>query len=372
MITSITFTTSIKEPLYSYEPIHFVRSYEALRNNLRQIEYLPFTENLKNNSTIYKISKYRRHVTVASVQIQSLPNPRNSTDDITTNARLFLERAEKYISQASVQHNASLVLLQELFLGPYFCQSQNAQLFALAEPLDSYNPIVQYMRNIARRYAVVLPLSIFERKHNAYYNSVLMIDSDGSIVGKYRKSHIPDGTGYQEKFYFTPGDTGFQVFKTSIGNIGVGICWDQWFPEVARILTLKGADILLYPTAIGSEPHNEKYNSLHHWQRVIQGHSAANMIPVVVSNRYGTEILRNTQGKEEQRIHFYGKSFITDIKGQIVKESEDGIYDIISYSFDFDQLLSDRAAWGLFRDRRTDLYDLMKTKDGQTNITTFA
>jgi len=363
--------TAMEELFYSYEPHKFVKSYQYLRNELLQLDYFPIGKKIEVNSTFHKNTGDHHNVTVASIQMQSLPNQLNSTHNLAGDARLFLERAENYIRKASVKYNASLILLQELFLGPYFCQSQNAQLFALAETLSAINPVVQYMSNIAKRYSVVLPISIFERKNNAYYNSVLIIDADGSIIGKYRKSHIPDGPGYQEKFYFTPGDTGFQVFQTSIGSIGVGICWDQWFPESARIMALQGADILLYPTAIGSEPHNEFYDSLHHWQRVIQGHAAANMIPIVVSNRYGTEILRNSKGEEKQRIHFYGKSFITDNKGQIVKEAEDGVADIISHYFDFDQYLADRVAWGLFRDRRTDLYEILKTKDGQLNFRTY-
>jgi N-carbamoylputrescine amidase len=203
----------------------------------------------------------------------------------------FWDRAQEAVRMAAIDHGANLILLPELFLGPYFCQSQEACLQHLAMELDnrinessssSYNNngsnfLIRRMQALARQYQVVLPVSIYERKHNALYNSVVMIDADGSILGTYRKSHIPDGTGYQEKFYFTPGDTGFKVWKTRVGTVGVAICWDQWFPEAARAMALQGADVLLYPTAIGSEPQDPTINSADHWQRVMMGHAAANV-----------------------------------------------------------------------------------------------
>jgi N-carbamoylputrescine amidase len=216
-----------------------------------------------------------------------------------------------------------------------------------------------------------LPVSFYERSSVVYYNSVVLIDADGSIVGRtYRKSHIPDGPGYKEKFYFTPGDSGFQVYDTRVGRIGVAICWDQWFPEAARAMALLGADLLVYPTAIGSEPHDPTLSSLSHWQRVLQGHAAANMIPVVASNRYGTEVLLHDDGiTERQRIHFYGRSFITDNTGAIVAECGDCDSDqpvtVVTAEIDRAKNQRQRAAWGLFRDRRPDLYRVLLTKDGQ-------
>lgn len=238
-----------------------------------------------------------------------------------------------------------------------------------------FNFLIEKMRTIAKRYRVVLPISIFERKNNLLFNSVVMIDADGCVLPDiYRKSHIPDGTGYMEKFYFSPGDTGFKVWKTRVGRVGVAICWDQWFPEAARAMALKGADVILYPTAIGSEPQDPLLNSCDHWQRVMQGHAAANMVPVVASNRYGTEILLNDDGiTEKQRISFYGRSFITDETGAKVVEVSTGVNNdgsllepisIIKSTIHREANLSKRVAWGLFRDRRPDLYGILLTKDG--------
>ncbi|KAL3900062.1 MAG: hypothetical protein SGARI_006324 [Bacillariaceae sp.] len=229
------------------------------------------------------------------------------------------------------------------------------------------------MQQLARKYSVVLPISFFDRSNNTLYNSVVVIDADGQILGKYRKSHIPDGTGYQEKFYFSPGDTGFKVFTSKVYGftVGVAICWDQWFPEAARAMALQGADILLYPTAIGSEPQDPTINSAKHWQRVMQGHAAANMVPVVASNRYGTEVLLDTDGKEKQRITFYGRSFITDETGEITAEApekmdEDLQSSILTSTVDCEANRATRLAWGLFRDRRPELYGILQTKDGST------
>jgi N-carbamoylputrescine amidase len=225
------------------------------------------------------------------------------------------------------------------------------------------------MQLLAKKYAVVLPFSLFERCNNACYNTIVMIDSDGSIVGRYRKSHIPDGTGYQEKFYFSPGDSGFQVFSTSVGRVGVAICWDQWFPEAARAMALMGADVMLYPTAIGSEPQDPTITSADHWQRVMQGHAAANMVPVVASNRHGTEVLLHEDGTDKQRITFYGRSFATDETGHIVAEAhslaaatDEPI--ILVTEIDAAKNRATRSAWGLFRDRRPELYGVLMTKDG--------
>ena len=219
--------------------------------------------------TVKRNNIRKKNLIVAAVQLKTIS---------FTNPQGFLDRAVNVIATAVEQSNANLVLLQELFLGPYFCQSQEASLFALAEDIEA-SPVIQAMQKLAQAYEVALPISIFERKNNAYYNTVVMIDSDGSILGTYRKSHIPDETGYQEKFYFSPGDTGFQVFslKRYRFEVGVGICWDQWFLEAARSMALMGADVSLYPTAIGSEPQDPTLDSSDHWQRVIQGHAAANV-----------------------------------------------------------------------------------------------
>lgn len=284
----------------------------------------------------------------------------------SSSPKQFIDRAEEAVVKAVYEHGANLVLLPELFQGPYFCQSQDAALFAIAESdidVDGENDLIAHFQKLAKQLQVVLPISLFERKNNAFYNSVVMIDADGTNLGIYRKTHIPDGCGYQEKFYFSPGDTGFKVFHTKVGTVGVGICWDQWFPETARSMALLGADILLYPTAIGSEPQDPNLDSSDHWQRVQQGHAAANVVPVVGANRIGTEILLDKDGKEKQRIAFYGRSFITDVKGAIVTEAKNGA-DIISAEVDVIANRSIRAAWGLFRDRRPGMYGIIKTKDG--------
>jgi len=279
----------------------------------------------------------------------------------------FCFRAEQAIEQA-VTAGANLVLLPELWSGPYFCQSQEADLMMLADTVEN-SVLIKRMQLLARLYNVVLPISVYENRNTVFYNSVVMIDSDGSIVGSpYRKSHIPDGTGYQEKFYFTPGDSGFKVFDTKVGKVGVAICWDQWFPEAARAMALQGADVILYPTAIGSEPQDPTLNSADHWQRVMQGHAAANMVPVVASNRFGTEVLLHDDGvTEKQRIHFYGRSFITDNKGVIVAECADNEQPVTVVTAEIDRVknLRERAAWGMFRDRRPELYNVLLTKDGQ-------
>ncbi len=240
---------------------------------------------------------------------------------------------------------AQIILPPELFQGPYFCTSQEERWFGEAFAWREH-PCVLALRPLAAELGVVLPVSIFERDGPAYYNSLVMIDADGSLLGCYRKSHIPDGPGYQEKYYFRPGDTGFRVWATRFGRIGTGICWDQWFPEAARAMALQGAEVLLYPTAIGSEPHDASLDTSAPWRRVMQGHAVANVIPVVGSNRVGTE---NGQT-------YYGTSFIADHRGDILAEfgrTEEGV---ILASVDLDFIDRHRAAWGFFRDRRPDLY----------------
>lgn len=269
-----------------------------------------------------------------------------------------IAKAKKMVREAA-SRGAGVVLLPELFETPYFCQDQSADHFALAKPFEG-NPLVAEFAALAKELAVVLPLSFFEQARNAYYNSLAVIDADGSVLGRYRKSHIPDGPGYQEKFYFHPGDTGFRVWPTRRGRLGCAICWDQWYPEAARVLALKGADALIYPTAIGSEPPPAPpVDSRDHWRRVMQGHAAANYLPVVAANRVGAE---HGQAGE---IRFYGSSFITGPTGEIVAElgrQEEGA---ITASFDFAAIAKARASWGLFRDRRTDLYAPLLTADGE-------
>jgi N-carbamoylputrescine amidase len=259
-----------------------------------------------------------------------------------------LAHAEALVREACAQ-GAHLVLLQELFETPYFCKDQLPAHFALAHPVHAH-PLLERMQELARSLAVVLPISFFERDGTAFYNSVAMIDSDGSLLGVYRKSHIPQGPGYEEKYYFAPGDTGFKVWHTQAGCVGVGICWDQWFPEAARAMSLLGAEILLYPTAIGSEPQAAMLDSQAHWQRVMQGHAAANLIPVVASNRIGVE------DGESCTLTFYGSSFIAGPTGEIIAAASRTERAVLCAEFDFDAIAEQRAAWGVFRDRRPDLY----------------
>ena len=266
-------------------------------------------------------------------------------------------RAEALVRDAA-RRGASIVLLQELLETPYFCKDQSARHFALAQPIEGH-PLIARMSRLAAELRVVLPVSFFERANNAHFNSLAMIDADGRVLGLYRKSHIPDGPGYREKYYFNPGDTGFRTWQTKVGCIGVGICWDQWFPEAARVLVLMGAELLLYPAAIGSEPPAPDYDSRRHWQRVMQGHAAANMVPVVAANRVGHE-----QG-DSCAVDFYGSSFITDGTGEIVEQAPTSGEAVVTAAFDLDALAEARAAWGLFRDRRPDLYVPILSVDGQ-------
>jgi len=251
------------------------------------------------------------------------------------------------------------VLLQELFETPYFCQDQRQELFGLATPIDE-NPAIVRLSRLAAELEVVLPVSFFERANNAHYNAIAILDADGRRLGVYRKSHIPDGPGYREKFYFNPGDTGFQVWKTRHATIGVGICWDQWFPEAARAMALKGAEILFYPTAIGSEPQDATLDSKEHWQTVMRGHAGANLMPLVSSNRIGREEMRDST------ITFYGSSFIAGPQGEMVAEAPRDREAVIVAGFDLDAIRAQRASWGLFRDRRPDLYEPLLTLDGST------
>ena len=269
-----------------------------------------------------------------------------------------LATAERLIREAAAK-GANIILIQELFETPYFCKDHSTDYFALALPVDE-NPAVKRFQALAAELNVVLPASFYERSGNAFYNSVAMIDADGSMLGIYRKAHIPESPGYHEKFYFSPGDTGFKVWQTRFGTIGVGICWDQWFPESARVMALLGAEILLYPTAIGAEPQDATIDSRDHWQRAMQGHAAANVMPLIASNRIGTE-----KG-ERWTVTYYGSSFIADQTGAIVEQAARTGEAILTATFDLDALRKYRNAWGVLRDRRPELYGPILTLDGRT------
>ena len=283
-------------------------------------------------------------VKVAAIQLDCVADPQAN-----------LAHVEKLVRKAA-NEGAKIILLPELFERPYFCQEQRYDYYAYATPVME-NPAVQRLSAVAKELAVVLPVSFYEKDGTRLFNSIAMLDADGSVMGVYRKTHIPDDHYYQEKFYFTPGNTGFKVWDTRYGKIGVGICWDQWFPEAARSMALLGADILLYPTAIGSEPILE-VDSSGHWMRTMQGHSAANILPVMAANRYGTETVTPCpeNGQQASSLTFYGSSFITDETGDILKKAGRAGDEILTAAFDFDQIRSERLSWGLFRDRRPETY----------------
>jgi N-carbamoylputrescine amidase len=256
-----------------------------------------------------------------------------------------IAKTERFVRDAA-RNGAQVILPSELFQGPYFCTAQEEKWFATAYPANEH-PCVRALAPLAKELGVVIPISIFERDGPLYFNSVVTADADGALLGTYRKSHIPDGPGYQEKYYFRPGDSGFKVWDTKFGRIGVGICWDQWFPECARAMALMGAEVLFYPTAIGSEPHDRSLDTRDPWRRAMQGHAVSNVIPVVASNRIGTEA-------SGQR--FYGSSFIADHRGDLVQSFEREDEGVLTHTFDLDYLDRHRAAWGFFRDRRTEFY----------------
>jgi N-carbamoylputrescine amidase len=284
----------------------------------------------------------QREITIAAIQC-ALPGTRGAN----------IERVETLVRDAAAR-GANVVLPPELFEGPYFCREERAEWFAEARSVED-DEAVKRMRHVARELSIVIPVSFFERAGQAHYNSVAVVDADGSILGVYRKSHIPDGPGYEEKFYFRPGDTGFRVWPTRFGTIGVGICWDQWFPESARAMMLLGAEVLFYPTAIGSEPHDPELDTRDPWQRAMVGHAVSNVVPVVAANRIGNE-----SGQV-----FYGSSFIADARGD--KRVELGRTDegVLVTTFDLEAIRQTRASWGFFRDRRPELYDVLLTADGR-------
>ncbi|MEX1366869.1 MAG: N-carbamoylputrescine amidase [Nannocystaceae bacterium] len=259
-----------------------------------------------------------------------------------------IAKTEALVRQAA-RKGANVVLPSELFGGIYFCTQQDPKWFATAHPVGEH-PCVLAMQALARELEVVIPISFFEKDGPHYYNSVAIADADGTILGVYRKSHIPDGPGYQEKYYFRPGDTGFKAWKTRVGTIGVGICWDQWFPESARAMMLAGAELLLYPTAIGSEPYDAELDTHAQWQRVMQGHAVANSVPIIAANRIGLE---DNDGVTQR---FYGHSFIADHRGELVESLGEADEGVLVHRFDLDEIASYRADWGFFRDRRPELY----------------
>jgi N-carbamoylputrescine amidase len=283
----------------------------------------------------------RRTATVAAIQCEL---GASRADNIA--------RVERHIREAAAR-GASVILPPELFEGPYFCREENADHFAQARALDEDEAVAR-MKDLARELGVIIPVSFFERAGQAFYNTMAVVDADGSVLGVYRKSHIPDGPGYEEKFYFRPGDTGFRVWHTRYGILGVGICWDQWFPEAARALMLLGAEILLYPTAIGSEPREPDLDTRDPWQRAMIGHAVSNVVPVVAANRIGDE------GGQV----FYGSSFIADPRGDKCAELGRADEGVVTATFDLDRIARTRAAWGFFRDRRPELYGVLTTADG--------
>jgi N-carbamoylputrescine amidase len=265
-----------------------------------------------------------------------------------------LARVEGHVREAAAR-GANVVLPPELFEGPYFCREEHSQWFAEARALEEDEAVAR-MRVVARELGIVIPVSFFERAGHVYYNSLAVVDVDGAVLGVYRKSHIPDGPGYEEKFYFRPGSTGFRVWSTRFGRLGVGICWDQWFPESARAMMLLGAELLFYPTAIGSEPHDPTLDTRDPWQRAMIGHAVSNVVPVVAANRTGVE-----SGQT-----FYGSSFIADPRGDKVAELGRDDEGVVVATFDLDAIAQTRASWGFFRDRRPEFYGVLTTADGQS------
>ena len=292
----------------------------------------------------------KRNVTVVAVQMKC-----------STNVEENIAKADALVREAA-EKGAQIILLPELFERQYFCQERRYEYYEFAKEVNE-NDAVKHFSALAKELSVVIPVSFYEKDVNRLFNTVAVIDADGSNLGIYRKTHIPDDHYYQEKFYFVPGDTGFQVFDTAYGKIGVGICWDQWFPETARSMALLGAEILLYPTAIGSEPILE-CDSMPHWRRVMQGHAAANLMPVIAANRIGTETVEPCEGNGGQTsaLNFYGSSFIADETGELISEASRDQEEILYSEFDLAELAQKRLEWGLFRDRRPEMYGIIAGK----------
>ena len=286
-----------------------------------------------------------RNVTVAAVQMKCSKSVEKN-----------IAHAEELVRQAAAK-GAEIVLLPELFERPYFCQERRYEYYEYAQTAEE-NPAVRHFSRVAAELGIVIPVSFYEKEVNNTYNSVAVLDADGKNLGIYRKTHIPDDHYYQEKFYFTPGDTGFKVWDTRYARIGVGICWDQWFPETARALAVNGAEILFYPTAIGSEPILE-CDSMPHWRRCMQGHAGCNLVPVVAANRIGIETVDpcEANGGQKSSLKFYGSSFITDNTGEVICEAGRDTEEVLVAQFDLDEYMTDRLSWGLFRDRRPEIYN---------------
>jgi len=293
-----------------------------------------------------------RRITVAAVQLAGGWDQARNAD-----------RAEALIRRAAAQ-GANLVLCPELFLSPYFCVDQNPAHFDLALPVDDHPGLERFGR-LAAELSVVLPVGFFERAGRAFFNSIAVFDADGRRLGVYRKTHIPDNPGYSEKFYFTPGDTGFRVWPTRYGVVGVGICWDQWFPETARAMALLGAEVLCFPTIIGSDPVYPGLDCLGHWQRTMQGHAAANMVPLVCANRIGRETGRGNTAQAPLTLTFHGGSFIADASGAKVAEAGREEEAVLLHELDLEACRRAREGWFLFRDRRPAMYGALATSDGQ-------
>jgi len=296
-----------------------------------------------------------RTITVASIQMAS------GSWDIDHN----IATAERLIRQAAAQ-GAQLAVCPELFMMPYFCSEQHYEHIEMAQPFEK-NVYLQHFANLAKELNVVIPIGFYERAQNASFNSVAVADANGEMLGVYRKTHIPDGPGYSEKFYFTPGDSGFRVWDTRYGRIGIGICWDQWYPETARSMALMGAELLCFPTIIGNEPQNPEMDTAGHWQRTMQGHAAANMVPVIAANRIGSETAKYQRNADATTLTFYGSSFISDETGAKLKEANRRDETVLTATFDLDELNEKRRAFGFFRDRRPEMYKTLFTSDGQSS-----
>ena len=290
-----------------------------------------------------------RKVKVAAVQMRC-------TRDVNAN----IANAEGLVRKAAAD-GAQIILLPELFERQYFCQERQYEYYEFAKPVEE-NDAVKHFAKVAEELKVVLPISFYEKDGKRLFNTVAILDADGTNLGIYRKTHIPDDHYYQEKFYFTPGDTGFKAFKTRYGTIGVGICWDQWFPESARCMALMGAEILFYPTAIGSEPILD-CDSMPHWRRCMQGHAAANIMPLIAANRIGTETVKPTPDNQNQSssLTFYGSSFIADETGALVEQADRENDAVLTHTFDLDEIREMRSSWGVFRDRRPEMYGAMRS-----------
>mgnify|MGYP000872781976 CR=1 FL=1 len=290
----------------------------------------------------------KRNVTVAAVQMKC-----------STNVEENIAKADALVREAA-EKGAQIILLPELFERKYFCQERRYEYYEFAKEVNE-NDAVKHFSALAKELSVVIPVSFYEKAGNVLYNSVAIIDADGTVLGIYRKTHIPDDHFYQEKFYFTPGNTGFKVWDTAYAKIGVGICWDQWFPESARCMALQGAELLFYPTAIGSEPILD-CDSMPHWRRCMQGHAAANIMPLIAANRIGTETVKPTEDNQHQSssLTFYGSSFIADETGALVEQADRENAGVLTHTFDLDEIREMRRSWGVYRDRRPEMYGAMR------------